>query len=316
MKRALDYQASFLLGVARGRIPNPGHDRCLPGGSMPTAVRDQDSGGWTTASPWDALGIRDLAPVTSLTRAGDPHLAAVLGDGATGDIQPMVFELPHEFIVAVGLGFVLVVDDFLQFESDGVPGHIFAIVTLGASDEEAFEREDAARRLDPLIIHGSTDRRHVHAHFVGNLLHLERFEGLGAFFDESRLVIDDRLSHFGQRIASLLDGFDQPLSGIDLALNEFAFFGRGLSAHQAFAIVVADAQAGRPAVFQQDLVGTIFLAFQKHIGSHGRGDLGGEVGSGLGIQFPQLGPGILDAIQGIARLALNGRQPIVPQVFQ
>ena len=77
-------------------------------------------------------------------------------------------------------------------------------------------------RLNPLVVDRAADRGHVHAHLVGDLLHLQRLDGLGALAQELGLMIDDRLGHAGQRVAALLDRLDQPLGRVDLALDVFA----------------------------------------------------------------------------------------------
>ena len=46
----------------------------------------------------------------------------------------------------------------------------------GAAAEEPLEREDAARRLDPLVVDGPADGRDVDADLVGDLLHLQRLD--------------------------------------------------------------------------------------------------------------------------------------------
>ena len=68
--------------------------------------------------------------------------------------------------------------------------------------------KDSARRFNPFVVDGSTDRSHVNADLVSNLLHLERLKSIRAPFKEAGLVIDDFLSHTLQRIATLFDGIN------------------------------------------------------------------------------------------------------------
>ena len=71
--------------------------------------------------PFGRLDARDLRPVATLPRAGNVHFATVLGDRPTGDVQAVLLELPDQFVVAVGLRFVLGVDDFLELQANGSP---------------------------------------------------------------------------------------------------------------------------------------------------------------------------------------------------
>ena len=63
------------------------------------------------------------------------------------------------------------------------------VLVGGAAAEEALEREDAARRLHPLVVHGPADRGDVHADLVGDLLHLQRLDVLRALVEERLLVL-------------------------------------------------------------------------------------------------------------------------------
>ena len=71
-------------------------------------------------------------------------------------------------------------------------------------------RKDSPRRLNPFVVHGAAHGRNVHPDAIGDLLHLERFDEFGALVKKDLLVIDDRPSDLEQRVAALLDRFDQP----------------------------------------------------------------------------------------------------------
>ena len=127
-----------------------------------------------------------------------------------------------------------------SFRRIGVPGHLFAVGAHRAAAEEPLQREDAARRLNPLVVDRPAHRGDVHAHLVGDLLHLQRLDRFRALVEKLGLVIDDRLGHPRQRAAALLDRVDQPLGRIDLALDVFARLLVGLAAGEKLAIVRAD----------------------------------------------------------------------------
>ena len=117
---------------------------------------------------------------------------------------------------------VFVVDDFLQLQAHRVPGDFFAAGADRAADEEPLQRENAARRLHPFVVDRPADGRDVDAHLVGDLLHLQRLDEFRALAQKLGLMIDDRLRHARERVAALLDRFDQPLGRIDLPLDVFA----------------------------------------------------------------------------------------------
>ena len=55
--------------------------------------------------------------------------------------MPLLLEFADQVVVAQRVGLVFAVDQFLQLDPDGVPGHIVPVVAAGATDEEPLERE-------------------------------------------------------------------------------------------------------------------------------------------------------------------------------
>src|SRR4051812_26752521 len=261
-------------------------------------------------------GGGDLGPVAALARAGNVHFLPVLGDGPAGDNEVLLLELFDQLVVREWVGFVFLINDLLQADADDVPGDVLAFIALGATDEEPLEREDAARRLNVLVIDGSAHGRHVHADFVRDLLHLEGLDELGAILKEFGLMIDDGLSDFGERAAALLDRFNKPLSRVDFALDVLALFGRGGPALQALAIVPADVQRGRAAVIDGDLVVAFFSALDADVGRDGGDEVLAELCARLGIELAQLVPGFANALDGIASDLLYQRKAIVAEVLE
>ncbi len=125
---------------------------------------------------------------------------------------------------------------------------------LRAAAEEALEREDAARRLHPLVVHRPADGGDVDAHLVGDLLHLERLDVLRALVQEGPLVLDDGPRHLLQRVAALLDRFHQPLGRLNLALEVFLGLGVGALVAVQLDVAAADVDVRRPVVEQADVV--------------------------------------------------------------
>ena len=88
---------------------------------------------------------------------------------------------------------------------------------------------------------------------------------LGAKVEKVELMVDDRLSNFHQRVASLFDRVDQPLSRDDFLFDELFFFRSRLTVRQSLDVVLADVQAACRAFFHHDLVSTILFLNDLHI---------------------------------------------------
>ena len=139
----------------------------------------------------------------------------------------------------------------------------------------------------------------------------------GPFVEELRLVIDDGLRDLGQRVAALLDRFDQPLGRVDLPLDVLPLLRRRRAAGQPLAIVAADVQRRRAAVFD-DAPCTVPSSLRSTITSGvtvGHERLG-ELRPRLGIELAQLVPGFLDRLDRVAGRLLDQRQAVVAQVLQ
>src|SRR5207249_9461912 len=150
--------------------------------------------------------------LTPLAGRGDVELLAVLRDRSAGEVVAEFFHLIDERIVAERVVLVFLVDDLLQLDADDRPRDVvLAVLGLGAAAKKAFEREQAARRLNPFVVDRSRHGRHMDAHRIGDLLHLQRNNELRPFVEKRGLPFDDRLSNSLQRVVALLDRFNQPL---------------------------------------------------------------------------------------------------------
>ena len=90
-----------------------------------------------------------------------------------------------------------------------------------AAAEESLEREDAARRLHPLVVHRPAHGRDVDLHLIGDLLHLERLNVLRTGVEERALVVDDGPRHLQQRVPPLFDGLHQPVGRLKFLAQFF-----------------------------------------------------------------------------------------------
>ncbi len=132
----------------------------------------------------------------------------------------MLFQSIDQVVVAPRVLLVFLIDNLLQFYPNDVPSHIIAVFAVSATDEKFTEGHYSARRLNPLVVDGSTDGCNVNADLIGNLLHLEGFDGFRAFVEKTFLIVDDMLRNFQQRTSSLLNGIDKPLSSVDFLPNK------------------------------------------------------------------------------------------------
>ena len=132
----------------------------------------------------------------------------------------------------------------------------------------------------------------------------------------SRLVIDDRLRHAGERAAALLDRLDQPLGRVHLALDVVAGLGRRGRVLQQLAVVRADVERRQIAVFEVHLVLARFVLLDEHVGRHGRGARLGEVGARLRLERAEVFPRFLNRLDREAGLLRDQRQAVVLEVFE
>src|SRR5271166_6801543 len=124
---------------------------------------------------------------------------AVFGYRSPGDLETLAAHFIDDLLIGERILLILLGDDLKQFLLDGIPGDLFAVRRHRAATEEALEWKDSPRRLHPLVVHGAAHGRDVHPNAVGDLLHLERFDELGALVQKHLLVINDRPSDLEQR---------------------------------------------------------------------------------------------------------------------
>ncbi|MFO0866723.1 MAG: hypothetical protein U0744_19140 [Gemmataceae bacterium] len=105
---------------------------------------------------------------------------------------------------------VFAADNFEQLVFDRFPGDFLTAGGLGSAAEES-PGGKMPRGVCTHLSSTATDGRHVDADDVGNLLHLQRFDVLGAFVEKRPLMLDDRLGHVDQGVLPLLHGVEQPL---------------------------------------------------------------------------------------------------------
>src|SRR5205807_2768758 len=86
------------------------------------------------------------------------HLA-VLRHRAARDGVAGLLQLADQLLVGERVGLVLLVDQLQQLVLDRLPGDLLAGGRVRAAAEEALEREDAARRLHPLVVHRPASSR-------------------------------------------------------------------------------------------------------------------------------------------------------------
>src|SRR5271157_236715 len=146
----------------------------------------------------------------ALAAGWDAKSLAVLGHRSPGDLETLPVHFIDDLLIGKRILLILFGDDLEQFLLDGIPGDLFAVRRHRSATEEALEWKDSPRRLNPFVVHGAAHGRDVHPNAVGDLLHLERFDEFGTLVKKHLLVINDRPSDLEQRVAALLDRFNQP----------------------------------------------------------------------------------------------------------
>ena len=124
-------------------------------------------------------------------------------------------------------------------------------------------------------------------------------------------MTQDRLGHLDQGAAALLDGFDQPLGGLNLALEKLL----GLRVRLLIAIQLeippADVKARHPIVEQLHVIITRFRAFDDNVGHDIRHIFGSERPARLRIQVLKRLDAIVDRAKLKAGFFLDCRQTVV-----
>jgi hypothetical protein len=124
----------------------------------------------------------------------------------------------------------------------------------------------------------------VDADLVGDLLHLQRLDVLGALVEERPLMLDDGLRHLLQGATALLDRLQQPLRRLDLALQVLLGLRVGALVAVQLDVAAADVDVRHPVVHQADRVLTLLGALDDDV-RHDVGDvLGGELRAGPRVQ--------------------------------
>src|SRR6185436_16616624 len=103
---------------------------------------------------------------------------------------------------------------------DAAGGDILSASGGEPGGEEELEREHSARGLHEFLIRDAADGALVHADMFGDFAQRERLQKLYALLEEVALPVDDVVHDLEHRLASLLDGLDHPVRGIQLAGDE------------------------------------------------------------------------------------------------
>ncbi len=190
---------------------------------------------------------------------------AVFCDGSAGDFDALLVEQFGEFVVAEGLVFGLVFDEFGDRVFDAVIGEVFAGLGADAVGEEEFEFEHAVGGGDVFSGDRAADGGLVDTDFLCHGGHVQGAELGGAGGEELALVFDDFSRDFLDGLLTLMDGADEELAATDFLADVEAdiLIAAGL-AEQVF-VGVADAKVGQVVIVHD---GDPFsaLAFDDDIG--------------------------------------------------
>src|SRR5215472_2104666 len=104
-----------------------------------------------------ALAEGRLVPDTALMRAGDAHVFAILGDGASSNVDSVVVELLGDLLVGQRFGGVFLFNHLLNEALEGQQGHSATLGTIHGFAEEGAQLEDSLRRVRVFAGNGSAD---------------------------------------------------------------------------------------------------------------------------------------------------------------
>ena len=129
-------------------------------------------------------------------------------------------------------------------------------------------------------------------------------------------MVDDCLRRLEERAAPLLDRLDQPLGGVDLALD-VVLRGRGrLGGGEHLPVQRADPQVGQVDVLEADLPAPVGRLVDVHVGLDRGHDRRDERRPRLGLEVVELPAQGLDLLDAEARLPLDEREPIGGEVLE
>ena len=156
----------------------------------------------------------------------------------------------------------------------------------------------------------------MHPDAVGDLLHLEGLDRLWPLGEKPRLVVDDRLGRLQERAATLLDRLDEPLGGVDLALDVFAGGSGGGGRMQHLKVDGADPQIRQIDLLEPHLPRSVRLLVDIDVGFDDRHEGLREHSPGLGLEPVELIPQPLDLLDREPCLADDQRKPVAGEVFE
>src|SRR5436853_5845798 len=127
--------------------------------------------------PWERTGYRRTwiyyfgsEQFLALGRREDAEHLAVFGHGAPSDLDSLLFfEHLDDGLVAEGVGFVLLIDDFFDGLLHAFGGDVLVCYPSYRRIEEILELEQALRRVHVFVRRDAGNRRLVHAHRLGHV---------------------------------------------------------------------------------------------------------------------------------------------------
>ena len=204
----------------------------------------------------------------------------------------------------------------MKLQPDGFVSDIFSVGRLSTEDKETPEGKDTARCLNPLVIDGSGDRCDVNADFLGNLLHFQRYDRLGAFVKKSLLMFDDRTCDPKEGTLTLLDRFDKPLSATDFSFDELLFFFGGFGIHQPSTVIFADSQGRYVFVDEANSILLVVLLLDDHVRGNQWYERLHKRGPRFWVQLVELFSHLLDRVDRVAGFLLDHQHAILCQIIE
>src|SRR6266478_3485877 len=200
----------------------------------------------------------------ALVGAGDAHVFAIFCDRAARDVNAGIVELFGNLIVGERLGAVFFLDHFLDQALEREQRHAAAFRTVNRFAEEGAQFQHALRGVRVLASHRATDRRRMHADFLGDFLDHHGLQRIGTMIEEFALPCDDGLADAQDSVFALLDVFRQLNRGGESFFHVVAYVAVGGVAHQKAAVGGAQAQL-RHVVFIQEGLPLIVDLAEIHI---------------------------------------------------
>ena len=142
---------------------------------------------------------------TALVGRGDVQIFAVLGDGATGDLNSLPLEQGSELVVGEGVARVFFFNQLADFALENYERGVGSFGSIGSLGEEESQFDYALRGVGIFVGDGAADRRWMNADLFRDLFNHHWAKCLDTDVEELLLSANDHFACAENRAFALCD---------------------------------------------------------------------------------------------------------------